>query len=245
MNQSNEKKLEEKFKEAFDEHFDEIPYYQDMNYTTEFDIGKLMHSRTNKKMPKYRKLKVAGIIFAFLICSSAFGIAINNGTVEAGKDGLLNFFYSITGNDHKISNQPVSLEVLDLEDEANVDKAKDLIPNLFMDNEILDGYKFDHMYIEKIDNTNITSLSQYYKDDNEVIINQSIVSDDYKITMEDYEEEIKINDGTLYTITSLGNENGLNCTFFIKGNETVEVIGKIDLALLKTFTEQEILKKYK
>lgn len=244
MTKKNEEILEKKFHDAFENHFDEIDYYKDMNYKTNFDIGELMNSKKKSRPPKFRGLKVASLIFAFLICSSAFAMAITNGSVEAGKNKILDFFYSLTGEDHRISDNEESFQIYILDDKENIEKAKDLIPQLFIENEIFDGYVFDQMEVDKINNNSISAYSTYTKGDQIISINQSVINEDARYNMEPFDQEKKVSGGVMYSILDYNDEKGSNCVFYLKDGNTVEVIGYIDIEVLEKFVEKKIIKKY-
>lgn len=236
MTRENNNKLTKKFEEIYEHDFDEISFYKDMDYKNKFDIEKLMAKR--KKHKPYRHLKIASVIIAFFLCSSCLSILIANGSVEAGKDKILDFIFSINDEGHKVSDKNVSLEVLDLED-LNINKARDLIPNLIVEKEILSGYKFDQLLVEKIDKDDISAFSQYFKGEELITINQSIISNDHKVTVDSYDKVLDINGGYLYTFININDEKGLNSIYFVKKTETIEITGRIETELLIRFIEKQ------
>ena len=231
--------LEKKFKEAYKNNPKNMPGYEDMNYTTDFDIADLMKNNNSKKKREYpRSLKVATILCAILLTSSVMSAVWLSGSVEAGKDLIFDFFNSVTGNEHKISNQSVEFEILDPFDSKEVDKAKDLIPHLFIKDMISNEFTFDNMRVSKISKHDIVASSEYYKSENEIIsINQSIISDDHTINIEEYNELESIKGGSLYQLK----DPSLNVIYYIKGNSSIEIASESEhIETLKSIFKKEI-----
>ena len=241
MTEKNEKILEKKFQDVFDNHFDEIPYYKDMEFETKIDMKDVANKIPQKNKSSFRGLKVASVIIAIFVCSSFFTIVLTNGSVEAGKDKIWNFINSLKGDDHKITNEAYSLEINDLNDQDSIKKAEDMLPNLILLDEILDGYIFDYMAVDKIDKNNVYANAVYYKNEKMLLLNQSNSQGEIGITQSF--KEIKIDNGTLLLNKDIDGETGTNSATYIKGNDAVEIIGIVDLDELEQFMRKKIIPK--
>lgn len=235
-----EQELGKKIKSVYRENFDSIPYYQDMDYQTDFDINKLVQNR--KGTSHHRAPKVAGFIVAVLLVSSSLTVLVTSGSVEAGKDRVLDFFNNLTGNEHMISDNEFSFEISDPGDQSGVEMAEDLIPNLFIENEIFDGYMFDHMTVDKTDKNNIFAHSMYFREDDlQITISQSILDDTWTVNMDGYEEVVEINNGKMYLIS---NDDNINSIYYMKGDKSFEILAPLSLDSLQEFVEKEIIPTY-
>ena len=242
-NKSN-KSLEDKFQDVFDNHFDELPYYKDMKFDTKIDYKDLVDRIQEKKTKKkFRKLKVASFLLAILICSSAFTIVITSGSAEAGRDNIVNFFNNITGNEHKITDKPYRLEILDINDKFNIKKAKDIIPNLVIEKELFDGYIFDHMIINKQHKNYVVSFSYYYKinEDEPLIMTQFIFNKNSPISIDVSDKEIKINNGTLYINEIVDDDYNLKSIAYVKDYEKVEIISVVSMEEMESYMREKVI----
>ncbi len=239
MNTKNEEIFKEKVKSAFDNHFDDIPYYEDMSFDEKIDLNNLIQK---KKKRSYRFLKVAGLLFTFLITSSLFAVVITSGSVEAGKDKIWNFINSMSGQEHKVTDQEVSIVIEGIDDQSNIVKAKDIMPNLIISDSIFGGYKFDYMSVDKMNKDSIFAVGLYNKGDSILTYNQSIVDEDEaSIGLEEATKQLNIDNGTLFLKQDVSGEKGINSATYIKGNNMVDVTGMIDLETLEKYMKEEII----
>ena len=244
MNKDNERIFNEKFKQMFDNCSDDMPFYRDMNLDEKssmpnFEINnKLKH----KKHFTRKRITIIATAAAFLIvCSSVFGMAISNGSVDAIRTKIFDIIYSINGDDHKISDKATSIEINTLDDTSNLEKARDMMPELFIDETIFGKYGFESMIIEKISNNNISASSMYYNKEDVITIYQNIINqEDIQISTGEPFYEEKINGGDLIIINDLDGEVGLNQATYIKENYTIEIIGFVNINDLKSFMKSKI-----
>ena len=239
LNKKNEEILKEKFHEMFENHFDEIPYYKDMKFETEIDIKDLADRIPKKRKSSFRRLKIASVILIIFIGSSLFTIVLTNGSVEAGKDKIWDFINSINGDDHMMTDEAYSLEIADLDDYDSIKKAKDMLPNLILMDEVLDGYIFDYMTVDKFDKNDVGANAVYYKDETMLSFNQS--NSQAQLNIEEPDKQIKIDNGTLFLVKDVDSEVGMNLAIYVKGYDSVEIVGMVDLEKLEQFMRKQII----
>lgn len=239
LTKDNEKILKEKFQYVFENHFDEIPYFKDMKYEMNIDIEDIARKLPEKPKRSYRGLKIASILFVIILCSSALTIVISNGSVEAGKDKIWDIVNSLKGDDHKITDKAYSLEINDINDQTSINKAKDILPNLILMEEVLGGYIFDYMTVDKVDKNNIFTYSVYYKDNTMLSINQS--SSYGQVGVNEPYKQFKVNNGTLLLNKDIDEEEGINSAVYIKGYDSLEILGVVGLDELEEFMRNKII----
>lgn len=257
LNKENEKIFRDKFSAMVDDHFDNLPFFADMEINDELFLLKVREEqkrerqyKTVERKKKYRRIvQFAAIFCGVLICSSAIGITISSGGVEAGKDKIWDIINGVTGNDHLITDQPYSLEITTTDDEKNINKAKELIPNLIIHPSIMGDYVFDSMAIEKFDKNNILVSSTYFKDDSATTLSQSLLDDNHSnIEIDNPLIEKELNGGTLFiyeNIEGTNEQNSINSAIFIKDNQKLELMSSANIKIIQDFMEKEIKEFYK
>lgn len=145
--------LQNAFKDLYDNNIDELDVYSDFNPDDFEDYI------PPKKKRRWLSIAVAAV--CVIVLSSVIGIGISNGAAQAVMEGASNTIHRLKGDEHMISNKEYSLKIDSLSDKKKMKIAKEMMPNLIVDEKILNSYSFKEM-----------EMSRYvYEDQSEVIAN--------------------------------------------------------------------------
>lgn len=157
---------------------------------------------------------------------------MTNGTMDSIATKVLDRFYTATGLYHMVSDKTYLIEMSDYNDEKKLDKAFDIMPNLYLPKTLPNGYSFKLMTMEKQYKNNAEAIIIYADKtgDELYMIQQIYTEEDTGIGMDVPDMEEKIHGGTLIASTEPEDDaKSVDITFYKPGVMiSFSYIGELD-----------------
>lgn len=161
---------------------------KDMIENTDYEccMDKLIHEKVKApinvtKRRKTRFVKVAGLIFAVFLLSSAMTIAVNSQFASAAKFKVDNFIFDIkngfASSDLQFNQTSMKSELV-IENESQIKLGKNYLPELKIPGYIPEDYMFSYLEIKNNPRNNYTVLYIYEKSPKESIMIMQTRRDD-------------------------------------------------------------------
>lgn len=197
-----------------------------------------------------RRMRIPAITLVascVIVLSSIIGITISSGTVDAVKEGIANTVHKVRGNDHMVSDAEYSITINDLSNNKDMEIAYDMLPNLIVEQEIMDGYVFKEIKIVRYVHGNQTEIvaDSFYYDNagNELFVSQQSSSETIGSNILGVTEEVQTKSGTIYVSENYQGVEGMTSVFYGEETDSFLINGKANSHDMLTYIKENVVDK--